>query len=599
MSRQATPFNAHTIGYLAFLAIATIAAYSGIFNQEVLRWDDKIYLNADLVQSLSMDNLISMLSVKHNGNRHPLTTLSLALDQALWDANPTYSKLTNLLLHLVNVVLFYVLSFLVLRHATETVAATNRPAIVDLLLQDRTRFAVYASLAAATLFSLHPQHVESVAWISERKGLLCSAFYLASLITYIKAAKERQLFYSRLTIVFVSLALISKPMAISLPVAFVLLDIYPLKKVPNLNVSVDTIKTLLAGKSIYILLSVASIVITLLYQEPQSSAVLGYVPRLLNAFSAYLHYLFSIFYPVDLSPFYPFQQSSLQPSLASIFSVLAFSGLVYAVVALYLKQIHFPLVVFIFYLVSLLPVIGIVKVGYQAMADRYAYLPTMWIYLLAGVAPYALFARLQKTGPGFIAPVVLAAVSLLLGATTYEQSRHWENDFRLWQRAIDIYPDSASFAYVNLAAAHSARGDLEMTQIGQLIDKAISISPREPYILRAAANYRGMIGDESKAFEYLLRIIEVAPYNTWAQTTVGDIYFSRGDAINAGNHYLAALEHGEDPKLLVYKLALVDFQLKRYREASAKLEMLSAAEMGEKERALQQQIQAAQAGSAQ
>ena len=599
MSRQSTPSNPLIIGYLAILAIATIAAYSDIYAHEVLRWDDKIYLNSELVKSLSPENLLSIFSARHHGNWHPLSTLSFAIEHALWGSNAFYSKLTNLFLHLLNVLLFYLLSVHLLLLATSRQTLAKRPGIVNLLLQDRNKFAVYSSLFAATLFALHPQHVESVVWISERKGLLCAVFYLASLITYIKAAGEQKQFFTRLTLIFMLCALMSKPMAISLPVAFVLLDIYPLRKIEKFDFSAVTIKTLLADKVIYILLTIASIVITLLYQEPQGSAVLGYLPRLINAFAAYLHYLTSLFYPGNLSPFYPFQEISLNPSIYSVFPALVFLCLVVVALALYLKKVHFPLVIITFYVISLLPVIGIVKVGYQAMADRYAYLPTIWFFLLAGVAIFALFAWLQRSRLQFIGAIFLAAISLSLGLTTFENSRHWQNDSQLWGRVIDVFPDSAAFAYVNLAATHEVKGDMEMEQIGQLIDKALSISPDEPYILQAAANYHGMLGDEQTALEHLLRIINVAPYNIWAQTTAGDIYFARNDIANAGNHYLAAIQHGSDSIELVYKLALIDFRFKRYADALSKLEIIAPADMGEKERLLYKNIQQALARSSQ
>lgn len=599
MIGQATPGKAFIFGYFVILAIATVAAYSGVFQSEILRWDDKIYLNSELVQSLAMDNLISILSGKHHSNWHPLTTLSFAIENALWGMNAVYSKLTNLLLHLFNVYLFFILSYQLLLLATRNSATETRSGILYLLLEDRNKFALYSSLFAAALFSLHPQHVESVAWVSERKGLLCAIFYLSALITYIKAAEGGKRYFSGLTLVFTVLALMSKPMAISLPVAFVLLDIYPLRKINKFDISIGTIKTLLAGKLVYILLVVASIAITLLYQDPQGSDVLSLPSRLINASSAYLHYLTSVIYPENLSPFYPFLETSLQPSWSSLLPVLGFLGLAFLVLALYIKEVHFPLVIFAFYLISLLPVIGIVKVGLQAMADRYAYLPSIWFYLLIGIVISAIFVILKQARYQYFAIAIFIAMCSSLGLTTYEHSKHWQNDVLLWERVIDVYPDSASVAYVNLATAQNARGDMSMEQIEQLIIKALSISPDETYILGVAANFYGQSGEEEKALGYLLRIIEITPYNIWAQTLTGDVYFNRNDVANAGNYYLAALKHGSDSAEVIYRLALIDYHYQRYPDALSRLELLAAAKMGDRERALHKKIQDALTGSSQ
>jgi tetratricopeptide (TPR) repeat protein len=599
MSRLPTLTNSFIVGYFVVLVMATIAAYSGIFQGDILRWDDNIYLRSELVQSLTMDNLVSILSGKHHSNWHPLTTLSFAIEHALWGTNAFYSKLTNLFLHLINVLLFFILSYHLLLLATENTTKENIPRIFSLLLDDKKKLALYASLFAATLFSLHPQHVESVAWISERKGLICTIFYLSALIAYIKAAGEQSRFFSNLTLIFMLFALMSKPMAVSLPIALILLDIYPLRKIEKLNFSVETLRLLLQGKLTYFLLAIASAVITLLYQDTQTSEMLGYIPRLINATAAYQHYLTTIFYPENLSPFYPFLDLSLKPSINSIVPILFFLILVFIGLTLYIKGIHFPLIIISFYVISLLPVIGIVKVGRQAMADRYAYLPTIWFYLIIGLAIFALLAMLKRTRQQYIVAVLFFTICTSLGFTTFEHTRHWQNDVRLWERVIDIFPDSASVAYINLAVSHDVKGDMGIAQIEQLIKKGLSISPDDPYNLGAAANFYGMLGEEQKALEYVLRIITVAPYNTWAQAQAGDIYFKRNDVANAGNHYLAALKHGSDSEEVVYRLAIIDYRYQRYSDALSKLELLPSTKMGEKEMALYKKIQEALMESAQ
>ncbi len=599
MQKQETSSKAFVAGYFVILAIATIAAYSGISGHEVLRWDDNIYLNSKLVQSLAFENLPSIFSGQHHSNWHPLTTLSFAIEHAIWGIDATYSKITNLLLHLVTVLLFSFLSYRLIMLATEARTPATAAGIVERLLEDRHKFALFSSLFAATLFSLHPQHVESVAWISERKGLLCAIFSLSALITYLKAASGGEKYYSNLTLIFTLFALMSKPVAVSLPVAFILLDVYPLKKIERLSVSLDTLKILLQGKMIYILLAIASVIITLLYQEPQSTEILGYLPRMINAAAAYLHYLVSIFYPENLSPFYPFEEISLKPSFESIFPLLSFLALTVVAVALYLKGVHYPLVIFAFYVISLLPVIGIVKVGRQAMADRYAYLSTIWVYLLLGVAVYAVFSMSNRAWQRSVVAVVFIAICATLGFTTFKQTRHWQNDVLLWERVIEIYPDSASIAYVNLASGHDARGDMGVSEIEQLIQKALTISPDNPYNLGAAANFYGQLGQEQKALDYLLKITTIAPYNSWAQEQAGDVYFKRNDIANAGNYYLAALRHGSDSAAVIYRLAVIDFHYKRYADALAKLELMPPEKTGAKEKLLYQEIQRAQSETTQ
>jgi len=591
MSRQAASINAFLAGYFILLAVATSAAYSGVFESEVLRWDDNVYLNSELVQSLSMDNFFAIFYEKHHSNWHPLTTLSFAIENALWGRNAVYSKFTNIFLHLVNVWLFYVLCHRLLLLATQNSAEAGKPGLISQLLADRKRFAIYSSLLAATLFALHPQHVESVVWISERKGLLCAVFYLAALIAYLKAQTEQTKYCSNLALIFCLFALMSKPVAVSLPVALILLDIYPLGKIGSLSFSADSITRLLRGKLSYILMALASVVITLLYQDPQDSEVFEYLPRLINACAAYLHYVITLFYPFDLSPFYPFLEFSLKPSLVSILPVLAFFSLAFIAVTFYYRGIRFPLAIFAFYVISLLPVIGIVKVGRQAMADRYAYLSTIWFYLLLGVTVYALYVLLKRYRQQYIGALLFVSISALLGFTTYDQTRHWRNDVLLWERVIDIYPDSASIAYVNLASAHDAKGSMDAEQIEQLLNKALSISPNEPYNLGAIANFYGRLGNEQKALEYLLRLVDIAPYNSWAQAQIGDIYFKRNDIANAGNYYLTALKHGSESEKVIFRLAVIDYHYQRYADALSKLEILTPAKTGAKEKALRKKIE--------
>lgn len=599
MKSPASAISSFVIGYFLVLALATFAAYSSIGGSEVLRWDDNVYLNHELVQSLRFDNLLAILYTQHHSNWHPLTTLSFAIENGLWGQNAVYAKLVNICLHLLASFLFYLLSFRLLLLATEPAAKTAAQTTGHAIFADRNRFARFAGLFAATLFALHPQHVEAVAWVSERKGLLCAVFYLAALISYIRASTGTAGHRLNLTLVFVLLALMSKPMAVSLPIAMMLLDVYPLRKTARMDFSLTTIRLLLRGKTIYLLVTLASVLITLLYQDPQGEAVLGYLPRLINACAAYLYYIGAVFYPPGLSPFHPFLEFSRNPSGLSLIPPLLFGGLAAAAVFAWIRQKPLLPVIFAYYVISLLPVIGIVKVGLQSMADRYAYLPTIWLYLLLGVATYSLLMLCKNHLQRYLGGVVFVALCLALGLITNEHTRHWRNDVLLWQKVIERYPDDASIAYVNLASAHAARGDMAVAETEKLILRALELAPDEPYNLRAAANFYGALGQEQKALELTMKMAGAAPYNYWAREQIGDVYFKRGDFANAGDYYLEALRLGSESEEVIYRLAWIDLQFKRFDTALSKLALLKSPHMSQRKAELEAAIRQARSASAQ
>jgi tetratricopeptide (TPR) repeat protein len=430
------------------VALLVVIVYCPVLRNGFVGWDDDIYVYQNpRLRSLTLPALLgTFTSVHASGNWHPLTELSHAADCALWGMNAKGHHLTSLLLHGLNAGLVVALAFALARARSA----------------ERHARTIVAAIAAGLLWGLHPLRVESAAWVSERKDLLCASFYLVALLCYLRYAREiggepahKKRFYLGALACFL-LALLSKPMAVSLPLVLLVLDAYPMERFGR-----GRPWRLFAEKLPFLALAAASAVITLKAQRAGGAfRALHGLPlgtKLLVAARAMVSYLGKTLWPSDLLPLYSYPQNVSWASWRFGVPLLVLALLVAACVWLARRNGAW-LATFLCYLIALLPAIGIVQVGPQAMADRYTYLPAIALSILAGAGFGILWEKAAVLGQGTALVLAMALATGILASLSIRQMAIWHDSETLWTQAIRHEPWNTE-AYNNRASYYFDQGD--------------------------------------------------------------------------------------------------------------------------------------------
>jgi protein O-mannosyl-transferase len=514
-----SPFPAvprpHLVLTLALLVLVTVMSYWPVGEAGFVNLDDDAYVeHQPLVnQGFRPAAFVWAFTGSHSNNWHPLTTLSHQLDCEIFGPRPAPMHWENLVWHVLNTALV----FLVWRAMT---GATWRPAIL------------------AALFALHPLHVESVAWISERKDLLSAFFWLLGIGAYVGYARSPSLSRYLLVSGAMVLALLSKPMAVTFPCTLLLLDFWPLRRWPA-----RTWHSLFLEKlPLFALVAVHS-VLTFLVQSGTGAANYGerfpLGARLGNAIVAYARYLGKTLWPESLAPMY------FHPGYwpAGIVTAAA-AGLLIATIIIWWHRRTRPWLIFgwLWFLGTLVPVIGLVQVGAQSMADRYMYIPILGVFTLVVWQ----CARLVHLWPRTVRALVLATALILigLGFFTARQVKAWKNSTTLYQHSIAVGEDNAAVRYL-LAIALQAAGRPPPEVIAQF-QKALERRP--DYVnaltqlaIHAIANQR--MDDARKIIEQTVRL---EPKNPGVHANLGAFWVRAGKPDEATRHFEHVLQL--DPK---------------------------------------------------
>jgi Tfp pilus assembly protein PilF len=433
----------HIAALCLILAIVTVVSFQGVRNNAFLPYDDYDYVleNPIVQQGLTIESIEWAFSTYHAANWHPLTWISHILDWDLYGNDPSGHHLTNVYLHAANAVLL----FLFLVYIT---GYLGRSAIV------------------AFLFALHPAHVESVAWVAERKDVLCAFFYLATLLAY--AWYVRQPSWKRFAWIVLGFAcaLMSKPMAVTLPFTLLLLDYWPLRRItftPKIRAQgLSSLWKLCVEKWLLFLMAAISSVITMHAQRAGGVVIalqsqsLPIWARAGNAAISYCRYLQITFWPHPLIAYYYYDLNNVTVS-AVLLSILLLL-LISAVCWRFRKQHPYCLAGWLWFLVTLLPVIGIVQVGGQAMAERYTYIPLIGIFIavvwLAGDAVFK-FPRLKIAAQLFAVAVLLACAF-----ETVAQVKFWKDMQTLFSHVVEVDP-RGEIPNLYLGTAYMRQGKLD------------------------------------------------------------------------------------------------------------------------------------------
>jgi tetratricopeptide (TPR) repeat protein len=441
-----------------FVALLTFAAYLSCLHNDFVMWDDNryVYENTHLHPLDAAFFKWAFLDF-YRSNWHPLTWVSHALDYAAWGLNPLGHHLTNNILHALNT-FFVVILVIKLLEAWRS-SRQQDPSGADNPLLYPSQNVSYIIIAAMTglLFGIHPLHVESVAWVSERKDLLCAMFFLLSTLAYTKYVSSGGGLRNRcyiLVLFLFALALMSKPMAVSLPVVFLILDFHPFNRIR----SIKTFLSAFLEKLPLIALSLASAVLTMLAQKAggaiQSLEVIPLSSRALVAAESLLSYLWKMLWPLHLVPYYPYPKTIAFFSAEYLLSIILVCGITAACIIMAKKQ-KVWLAVWGYYVVTLLPVIGIVQVGDQAMADRYTYLPSLGPFILIGLFGAWLWKRSSPYGRAGAGMVIAIAILVLVSLSylTLKQIAVWKDSLTLWTYVTEKEPEGA-VAHYNLGIVY-------------------------------------------------------------------------------------------------------------------------------------------------
>jgi Flp pilus assembly protein TadD len=536
----------------ASVAIVTFMVFLPALHNEFTNWDDDVYIYENaFIRSIDA-NLFKLAFFGFNAsNWHPLTWISHAVDYAIWGLQPLGHHLTNNILHALNT---FMVVFLVIR-----LMGSFKKTVTDKRLSgsfSNNREMLITGALTGLLFGLHPLHVESVAWVSERKELLCALFFFLSITMYtnyvsvVNNETAWKDFSSRFfnkqylfTLGFFILALLSKPMAVSLPVVLLILDWYPFSRIRSLK----TFGTAFIEKIPFIALSLFSSILTILAQKTgEAMRSVEYAPmstRVLVAAKSLIAYLWKMIFPLDLIPFYPYPTDMVRLSSGYLFPLVLVTGITAICVVIAKKQ-KLWLAAWGYYLITLLPVIGIVQVGEQAMADRYTYLPSLGPFLIMCLIAAKIYEKvtlLERRSPILkMASVVIAIAALIsMSYITIQQIGVWKNSLTLWNYVIEKEPGSVPVAHNNLGNIYASEGQLDMAI--EQYQTALRLKPNFAEAHNNLGNIYKSKGQLDMAVEQYQTALRLRSNFVEAHNNLGTVYKSKGQLDMAIEEYQTAL----------------------------------------------------------
>ena len=527
-----------TLPIAVLLALATLLAYWPVVQCGYLNLDDNVYVtgNPAIWGGVTLAGARWAFTTTHAGLWHPLTWLSHMLDVQLFGPNPAGHHATNLLLHVANVV-------------------------VLLLVLVRATGALWPSAAVAALFALHPLHVESVAWVAERKDVLSGFFGLTTIWAYVRYAQRPAPGRYALVVLSLALGLMAKPMLVTLPLVLLLLDRWPLRRGMSLRLVVEKLPLLA-------LAAAASVMGIVAGQRADAVGSLARFPleaRLANALVSYARYLGKTLWPSRLAVFYPYPSAWPAWQLAGAAVLLA---AVTTVAIVHMRRRPYLLVGWLWFLGMLFPVSGVVQDGSQAMADHFTYLPLIGLFVMVAWGGQDLLARWPVPPPGLKASAL--ALLLALGCTTWRQVGYWHDSTRLFTHALEV--TSANWlAHNNLGDALAREGKLEEAT-GHFAE-SVRLEPSNPdahYNLGVALHRQGRPAEATLHYREALRL---APDYPNAHNNLGVALLDGGEVEQAIGELQQAFLMHQDPGthfnlgLALAKQGRTDEAIEHYREA--------------------------------
>ena len=552
----------------ALLAALTLAAYSRVGDFEFLSWDDRDYVveNPQVAGGLSLEGVRWAFSAFHSSNWHPLTWLSHMLDVELYGLDAGAHHRTNVYLHALNAVL----CFAFLRLATG---------------------ARWTSAIVAALFAVHPLRVQVVAWVAERKELLAGAFFFLTLIAYTRYARRPDRRRYALAIAAFAAGLLAKPSLVTVPVVLLVLDVWPLRRLRLGGAAAGADDEgpgsaplrLVVEKLPFLLLAAASSAATVLAQRSgdtfSSLAELPPVARISNAVTATATYVEKTLWPADLAHFYP-HPALVDPawspwSAGVVVTALVLAGATVLAAVLLLRGRPWLAVGWIWFLAVLLPVIGLVQVGEQAWADRYAYLSTI------GLLVAAVWTAGEWATRGRVAARILAGVALLFvvaaAVATREETVHWRSSEALFRRALAV-TERNYVAHGALGNVLQENGALEEAEVEYLA--ALAIRPEDTSVLFNYGILLQNTGRLEEALEVYDRMVESRPEMAQAHLQAGVAAAQLGRSNRARASLEKTLALVPESAEVRFNLALLDCEERRFESAARLLEEAVAADAG-------------------
>ena len=502
-----------------FLFIVTLSVYWQITSHEFINYDDGLYVteNPHVQAGLTIKSIIWAFTTGHAANWHPLTWLSHMLDIDIYGLNPIGHHLTNLQFHILNSILL----FLVFKMMTG---------------------ALWQSAFVAALFALHPLHVESVAWVSERKDVLSTFFWILSMWAYVRYVRQQGKKYYFLLILFFILGLMAKPMLVTLPFVLLLLDFWPLSRLQAptegyYNFSYKTLAGLIREKLPLFTLSSISCIITF-YVQQHGGAIrtLETIPldlRIANALFSYISYLSKTIWPQKLALIYPY------PSISIFWQIILSLPLLICISMLVIKLARsFPYLAtgWLWFLGTLVPVIGLIHIGYQGMADRYTYIPLLGVFIIIiwGAADIAKQWCIKKN----VLVLLCCSVIALLTVRTWHQLTYWQNSFILLSHSLDVTYNNSMVHYV-LGQSLDKSGKLEEAVFHY--NEALRIRPDFAMAHNNLGAAMARKGDDKSAIYHFDKAIHINYDFAEAHNNYATLLLKQNKFEEAAKHYKEAI----------------------------------------------------------
>jgi protein O-mannosyl-transferase len=499
------------------LTLATAAVFYQVCTYDFVNYDDQIYVyeNPNIQAGITLKAIKWAFTTGYANFWHPLTLLSYMLDWQLFGSNPAGYHLTNLIFHIANTLLL----FLVLKRMTD---------------------AVWPSAFAAALFALHPLHVESVAWVSERKDVLSTFFWLLAMWAYLRYVKQPGISRYLLILLVFALGLMAKPMLITLPFVFLLLDYWPLGRIGRFQWRI--VYRLILEKIPFVALSVISSVIAYLAQQSGGAvtqlAKLGLKIRIYNALISYVTYIEKMIWPSRLTVFYPLVGRNISVPYVVISAAILLA--VTILVLRFAKNHRYLFTGWFWYLGTLLPVIGLITVGSHAMADRYSYITLTGLFITIAWGLPELLAgwRYKKNALILSALLIISIMSIC----THIQLRYWRNSQTLFQHALDVTKDNyvAHYCIANFLFSQGKPDEVIYHYL-----EAIRILPDYVDALSDLGAVLHREGRIDEAIGYYRRTLEINPRFTRVHLNLAAALADKGSFAEAVTHYrigLAAMD---------------------------------------------------------